>query len=175
MAFGGFRQGSASDEDGQECPLSGVFPVRDYRNPADPTAEPAPSLMPTSSSITKVLSTVLGLGLMVVGTWYILWLIGRIWWGMGHPLEAQQIVEQWAQVLGADEMKLSIPAMNDQQGPQTIGMGKLAAGVALGMGHLAMAYMASMLIAAGSRVVTYASSDREAIKRLIQEAFPNRT
>jgi hypothetical protein len=148
--------------------------MRDYRNPAEGGVDPTANLLPSSSSVSKVLSTLFGIGLMIVGTWYILWLIGRIWWGMAHPLEAQTIVAQWAEVLGAEELKLTIPALQEGQQSQTLGIGKLAAGVGLGMGHLAVAYLAALLINAGSRVLTYASSDREAIKRLIKEAFPDR-
>lgn len=148
--------------------------MQEYRNPSEAGADPAANLIPSSSSVSKVLSTLFGIGLMIVGAWYILWLIGRIWWGMAHPLEAQTIVSQWAEVLGAEELKITIPSMQEGQPTQTLGIGKLAAGAGLGIAHLAMAYLAALLINAGSRVLTYASSDREAIKRLIREAFPDR-
>lgn len=116
------------------------------------------------SSVARLMAMGLGIIAIVIG----LYCSAKVFFGihdvLTNPEGFQAIYQQWVEAVGGEELSVQI---DDDQFP----VANLVAILVLGLGSLALAWIAIGIMITGARIVSWTSSDREAIKKILRHTF----
>jgi hypothetical protein len=114
--------------------------------------------------VARLIATGLGIITIVVG----LYCSTRIFFGilgvLNSPEGFQAVYQQWVNAVGGKELDIRI-----DEDPFPVA--NLVAILVLGVGSLVLAWIALAIMLTGAKIVTWTSSDRQAIKKILKEAF----
>lgn len=112
----------------------------------------------------RILATVLGMILMVIGLIYVSKLFYGIYNALQDPEAFGPLLEQWAQVMGGEDLSLITPQ-------KEYDVSRLVAIVVLGGGAYVLIRLALGLLTAGAKIISITAGDRAAVKKILTTAF----
>ena len=130
----------------------------------DPEEAKSPITLEDVMTVLRLLAAAMGIVVVVIGVLFAMKMFYAIFAALQAPKDVQPLLEQWISVLGKDELDLTI-------GKDTLPLARILATVVLGGGAVVLTWIAMGLIVTGAKVVSWTTSDREAIKRILRDAF----
>ncbi len=132
--------------------------------------------LPSTAKILEVmgvwirgLCSLAGLVVLAVGLYLAVRVFYNVYDVAMHPERSAQLVDQWAQVLGAESLKIQIAP------DQTVDFGRLAGmGVLISSAFL-MGILSCTMMITGARIVCWTTSDRQAVKAIVEYAIERRS
>jgi len=124
-----------------------------------------PSIGSMLESAGRMGATALGVLAIVIGLICVLNIFNGIFDTLKDPGRVEPIVEQWTETLGGDELDISFSDTEDYP------VARVLAIVLLGVGACVLAQLALMIVVCGAKIISFASSDRKAVKKILQHAF----
>jgi hypothetical protein len=121
--------------------------------------------LPSFSQLIRGVGALLGLTMILLGVLYGIRIFGWIADALQNPQEFSDLVTQWELTITGGE------PFNWVAGGETIPASKLCAVLVLGGGCLALIKIALLFLTEGSKAVSYTLGDKEAIKRILVNAF----
>lgn len=112
----------------------------------------------------RLCASMVGVVAVVAGLWLALDLFGAIYRGLNSPENFQPVLKQWSEVLGGDKLTVKVA---DQSYP----LASLAAAVVVGVGCFLLTWLSLGVMLTGAKIISWTSSDREAIRRILQYAL----
>lgn len=112
----------------------------------------------------RLVATVLGLVVIVVGLWCAVKVFGALFQGLTRPQAFSQIFEAWVALLGGDKLTIKIEVTEVPLAP-------LLASLILVAGAFLLTWLALGIMLTGAKIVSWTSGDREAVKRVLQYAL----
>lgn len=116
------------------------------------------------ASLARLMATGLGIIAIFIG----LYCSAKVFFGihdvLTKPEGFQAIYQQWVEAVGGEDLSVQI---GDDQFP----MANLVAIFVLGLGSLVLAWIAIGIMLTGAKIVSWTSSDREAIKKILRYTF----
>jgi CelD/BcsL family acetyltransferase involved in cellulose biosynthesis len=112
----------------------------------------------------RMCASVVGIVAVVAGLWLAVDLFSTIYGALRAPEAVRPLLEHWAETLGGDKLTIKVA---DQRYP----LGTLAAAIVVGVGCCVLAWLALGVMLGGAKIIALTSSDREAIRRILQHAF----
>jgi len=117
----------------------------------------------------RALCSMAGLLVLAVGLYLAVRVFYNVYDVAMHPERSQELVGQWAQVLGAESLKIQIAP------EQTLDFGRLAGmGVLISSAFL-MGILSCTMMITGARIVCWTTSDRQAVKAIVEYAIERRS
>ena len=114
----------------------------------------------------RAAGAVIGLITMGVGLTYTLKLLALILDALKHPEKVERLLTMWQDALGGEQLDLIVQDVSVHTGP-------LLAIAVLGGLTLLLPKISIALITAGAKVLAETLGDREAVKKLLTQAFGN--
>ncbi len=112
----------------------------------------------------RLIATGLGILAIVIGLYCSTKIFFGIYDVLRNPEGFQAIHGQWIEAVGGKELSVQI---NGDEYP----VANLVAILVLGLGALVLAWIAIAVMVTGAKIVSWTSSDREAIKKILAHAF----
>jgi hypothetical protein len=112
----------------------------------------------------RLCANVVGLVAVVAGLWLAIDLFNAIRHALNTPENVRPLLDQWATTLGGDKLTIKVA---DKSYP----LASLAATIVLGAGCCVLTWLAIGVMMGGAKIISWTSSDREAIRRILQYAF----
>jgi hypothetical protein len=125
--------------------------------------EPAPISL---ESIARLFASTVGIIAIVIGLWLALKLFGAVAEGLQSPDAYKETFQQWTALLGGDRLKIKV-------GDQELALGPTAALGAVSIGLMLLTWLTLGVMLTGAKIVSWTSTDREAVKRVLQHALGN--
>jgi hypothetical protein len=132
----------------------------DYRD-GDGSAESTVRLW---ASGLRVAGTVLGIIIIIVGLVFAIMLFEQIYSTLKSPEGFDGAVRQWIPVVGGEDVEVEVEG-------RPVPVARLMAIVILGGGTVLLVWIAMGFMLTGARIVSWTTSDREAIKKILKYAF----
>lgn len=134
------------------------------RNPTN-SAEPAgePSLFSPDAAM-RLAASAVGIAAILVGLWFAIKLFGAIAEGLQSPEAYRESIQQWTTLVGGEGLKVKV-------GEQEFALAPAIALAAIGMGLVLLTWLSLGVMLTGARIVSWSSGEREAVKRILQEAL----
>jgi len=114
--------------------------------------------------ILRLLAAGLGVAAVAIGLFFAVKVFCAVFATLQEPEHFRPLLEEWTTVLGKEDLDLVI-------GEDTLPLARILATLVLGGGTVALTWIALGLVGAGAKVVSWTTSDREAIKRILRETF----
>lgn len=132
--------------------------------------------LPSTAKILEVmgvwirgLCSLAGLVVLAVGLYLAVRVFYNVYDVAMHPERSAQLVDQWAQVLGAESLKIQIAP------DQTLDFGRLAGMGVLTSSAFLMGILSCTMMITGARIVCWTTSDRQAVKAIVEYAIERRS
>ncbi|HVX14348.1 MAG TPA: hypothetical protein VHC22_24390 [Pirellulales bacterium] len=138
--------------------------MRGIDEPQPAGDQPGASIAAAMETLPRMCASLVGIVAVVAGLWLAVDLFNSIYNALHTPENARPLLDHWADTLGGDKLTIKVA---DQQYP----LASLAATIVLGVGYCVLAWLALGVMMAGAKIVSWTSSDREAIRRILQYAF----
>ncbi|HEV3339998.1 MAG TPA: hypothetical protein VG125_06565 [Pirellulales bacterium] len=129
--------------------------------PVQEEAQPIASLWET---LPRACANLVGVVAVVTGLWLAIDLFGAIYRGLNSPENVRPLLQHWAETLGGDKLTVQVA---DQRYP----LASLVATVVVGVGCCLLTWLAMGVMLTGAKIISWTSSDREAIRRILQHAL----
>jgi hypothetical protein len=133
-------------------------------NSAPPGDQPGPSFAGAMEALPRLCANVVGMAAILAGLWLALDLFNAIYHGLNTPENVRPLLQQWAETLGGDKLTIKVA---DSSYP----LASLVATIVVGAGCCLLTWLALGMMLAGAKIISFTSSDREAIRRILQHAF----
>src|SRR3569623_36080 len=147
------------------CVLSGGAGVS--RDPLSSVGGAGIESAPISlESIARLFASTVGIIAIVIGLWLALKLFGAVAEGLQSPDAYKETFQQWTALLGGDRLKIKV-------GDQELARGPTAALGAVSIGLMVLTWLTLGVMLTGAKIVSWTSTDREAVKRVLQHALGN--
>ncbi len=117
-------------------------------------------------SIARLFASTVGIIAIVIGLWLALKLFGAVAEGLQSPDSYKETFQQWTALLGGDRLKIKV-------GDQEFALGPMAALGAVSIGLMVLTWLTLGVMLTGAKIVSWTSTDREAVKRVLQHALGN--
>ena len=130
----------------------------------DSQPSPATQTIANLQEFFRLVATVLGLAMMVIGLCFALKLFGEVNASLGQPGQFAEPIAKWEQALGGKELDV-------KAGDTTLRVSRILAIAALGGSVLVLIHVAVAFVYAGARIVSWTATDRQAIRRIILQAI----
>jgi hypothetical protein len=121
----------------------------------------------TVASAARLLTTGLGIAIVIAGLYCAIKVFFAIFVILNAPEQFQPLYRQWVDVIGGDALSVPIDG-------KPFPLANLAAVLVLGLGVMVLAWIALAIMLTGAKIVSWTTSDREAIKRILNHAFGSR-
>lgn len=118
----------------------------------------------SSAQWIRVVASTVGMVVMVIGVVFAVRLFGLIVQVLRHPAGFQARLEEWVAVVGGEQLDVLV-------GGGSFPAARMVALSVLGGGAVVLAQMAMGLISVGGKTVSSTLSERDAIKRILVDAF----
>jgi hypothetical protein len=115
-------------------------------------------------TLPKACANLVGVVAVVTGLWLAIDLFGAIYRGLNSPENVRPLLEHWADTLGGEKLTVQVA---DQRYP----LASLVATVVVGAGCCVLTWLAMGVMLTGAKIISWTSSDREAIRRILQQAL----
>jgi hypothetical protein len=112
----------------------------------------------------RVVATMLGFVVILVGLWMVLKIFGAVYDGVTAPQGLAPTFAAWTETVGGDKLKLTVNGSEIHLAP-------VLAAAMLGGGSLVLAWLSMGVMLTGGKIISWTSGDREAVKRILQHAF----
>ena len=129
--------------------------------------QPGPLSTSTSRALLnklRLIAAVLGIVLIIIGLIYAVKMFSAIYTALQNPEDVQPLIDRWTAAIGASGLSFTI-------GENTYNIAKPFVVIILGIGSVVLAHIAIGLVIAGAKVISWTTSDREAVKRILTHAF----
>ena len=133
-------------------------------NPAPLGDQPGLSIAGSLELLPRLCANVVGVVAIVAGLWLAIDLFNAIYHGLNAPENVRPLLVQWAETLGGDKLTIKV-------GEQRYPLASLAATIIVGAGCCVLTWLAIGVMLPGAKIISWTSSDREAIRRILQHAF----
>ncbi|MCP4638788.1 MAG: hypothetical protein GY851_00070 [bacterium] len=110
----------------------------------------------------RMIATVIGLGLIVMGALSVIRITGAAFNVLSDPQGIEQLVAQWYDIIGGDELVVEYPDGG-------FSPGRFLAVAVLGGGTFLLAILCMTLMTTGARIISITTGEKEAMKRLAVE------
>lgn len=117
-------------------------------------------------SIARLFASTVGIIAILLGLWLALKLFGAVAEGLQSPDAYKETFQQWTALLGGDRMKVKV-------GDQELALGPTVALGAVSIGLMVLTWLTLGIMLTGAKIVSWTSTDREAVKRVLQHALGN--
>jgi hypothetical protein len=129
----------------------------------DLAPEPAgPSLM----TLARICGTGLGFIILLVGMWAVLRVFLTLLGHFAHPEQMTAGLAAWSQAMA------NVEAGGEING-QKVDLKGIVVVASYWLGWIVLSWLAVSLLYAGARIIHWTTSDQEAVKRILTEAFGN--
>lgn len=126
--------------------------------------QPPVSLASAIEMLPRLCANIVGIVAIVAGLWLTIDLFGAIHRGLTGPEDARPLLKQWAETLGGDKLTVKVA---DQSYP----LAPSLAIVVVGAGCCVLTWLALGIMLAGAKIITWTSSEREAVRKILQHAL----
>jgi hypothetical protein len=123
-----------------------------------------PSIASFLEALPRACANVVGVIAVVTGLWLAIDLFGAIYRGLNSPENVRPLLNHWAETLGGEKLTVKVA---DQSYP----LASLAAVIVVGIGCCVLTWLSMGVMLTGAKIITWTSSDREAIRRILQHAL----
>jgi len=137
---------------------------RDYEREGESSAL-SPEL---PASLARLFATGLGIIAILIGLWCSTKLFYSIYDILTGPEGFEGVVQKWAEAVGGDDLTIQIEETR-------IPTANLAAVLVLGAGGFLLAWLAIAIMLTGAKIVSWTSSEREAVKRILEHVLGPRS
>jgi hypothetical protein len=131
---------------------------------APPGDQPSVSIVGSLEMLPRLCANVIGVVAVVAGLWLAIDLFNAIYHGLNAPENVRPLLDQWGATLGGDKLTVKVA---DKSYP----LASLAATIIVGAGCGVLTWLAIGVMLTGAKIIAWTSSDREAIRRILQYAF----
>lgn len=135
---------------------------RDLNQPAATSLSEPAAFSPDAA--VRLCASAVGIVTILVGLWLAIKLFGAIAEGLQSPDAYRETIEQWTALAGGDAFKVKF---EDQE----IVLAPAAALVVIGLGLALLTWISLGVMLTGAKIVSWSSSDREAVRRVLQHAL----
>lgn len=125
-------------------------------------ADPLPGLVDGG---VRLVVTILGIIVILVGLWLAIKIFGAIYSAATGPEAFAPTIKQWTEAVGGEKLKLTYTGGELQLAP-------VLAILFLGGSGFLLTWLAMGIMLTGAKIIAWTSGEREAIKRILQQAFP---
>lgn len=126
--------------------------------------QPSLSFASSLELLPRLCANVVGVVAVVAGLWLAIDLFNAIYHGLNAPENVRPLLEQWATTLGGEKLTIKVA---DQKYP----LASLSATIVVGAGCCVLTWLAIGVMLTGAKIISWTSSDREAIRRILQYAL----
>lgn len=112
----------------------------------------------------RLAASAVGIVTIVVGLWFAIKLFGAIAEGLQSPEAYRDSIQQWTALVGGEGLKVKL-------GEQEFALGPVIALAAIGLGLVLLTWLSLGIMLTGAKIVSWSSGEREAVKRILQQAF----
>ncbi|HET6880142.1 MAG TPA: hypothetical protein VFI31_08305 [Pirellulales bacterium] len=126
--------------------------------------QPPVSIAAAFETLPRLCANIVGVVAVVAGLWLAIELFNAIRQALSGPENVRPLVAQWAEMLGGEKLTIKVA---DERYP----LASLFATVVLGAGCCVLTWLAMGVMLTGAKIISMTSSDREAIRRILQHAF----
>ena len=134
-------------------------------NPTNPAGEPLQEPAPFSpDAAMRLAASAVGIVVILVGLWLAIRLFGAVAEGLQSPEAHRETLRQWAAVVGDKGIKIKV-------GEQEFDLAPAIALAAVGLGLVLLTWLSLGVMLTGAKIVSFASGEREAVKRVLQHAL----
>ncbi|HWB10953.1 MAG TPA: hypothetical protein VG826_17125 [Pirellulales bacterium] len=123
-----------------------------------------PSAASLLETVARACANLVGVIAVVAGLWLAMDLFGAVYRGLNSPENVRPLLQQWAETLGGEKLTVKI-------GEERYPLASLVAVLVVGAGCCVLAWLAMGVMLTGAKIITWTSSDREAIRRILQHAL----
>jgi hypothetical protein len=116
------------------------------------------------ASAARLITTGLGIVVVVIGLFCAMKVFFGIYAVLNSPQQFQPVYQQWVELIGGEALSVPIDG-------KPFPLANLAAVLVLGLGALVLAWIALAIMLTGAKIVSWTTSDREAIKKILKHAF----
>ena len=134
--------------------------MRDYRQENMANSFNAQSLL----QIVRVAGSVVGVVTIIIGLTFATRTFASVYAALRAPEDFKEHIGKWIATVGGDQLNLVISG-------KSFPCANIFAIVVLGAGATILAWISMGLIVAGAKAISWTSSDREAIKRILEHAL----
>jgi CelD/BcsL family acetyltransferase involved in cellulose biosynthesis len=124
----------------------------------------APSVASLGETFARACANLVGVIAVVAGLWLAIDLFSAIYRGLNSPENVRPLLQNWAETLGGEKLTVKV---GDERYP----LAALVATVVVGAGCCVLTWLAMGVMLTGAKIITWTSSDREAIRRILQHAL----
>lgn len=117
------------------------------------------------SELVRIAGSFVGIIIVIVGLVCMVMIIGAFRDALSNPQGLEGAVTQWFNLIDGNNLTL------DFGGEEEIHAGRLLAMLMMGICALVLARLSIALMTSGAKVIMITSGDKEAVKRVLKEAF----
>jgi len=122
------------------------------------------SMTQSLSELVRIAGTFVGIIILVAGLVCMVMVIGAFRDALANPQGLEGAVEQWADLIQAEDVVFVF-------GENETHAGRFLATLMMGICALVLARLCIALMTSGAKVISITSGDKEAVKRVLKEAF----
>jgi hypothetical protein len=124
----------------------------------------ATSVGESVAQLARIGTSVFGIVIIIVGLTMVLKIFGSIHDILVEPEAVDDLIGRWAKAMGGGDAPIKIEGTE-------VNLGRFAATIFLGMGGYVLSRIALSIMQSGARIVQMTTGDKEAVKRIIQQAL----
>ena len=114
---------------------------------------------------TRLAGALVGLGVVVVGAWLAAHLFYAIFAAVTDPAGSGKIFQEWTKAVGGEDLRIKI---DDRL---SIPTAHILAAVVIGGALLVLSSLATGMMTAGARIISYCAGEQEAVRRILKHAL----
>ncbi len=122
------------------------------------------SLLEKTGIAVRLLATSLGILAIIIGLMYAGRTFNLIYNAIKHPQTFQVLFDQWVLIIGGSKLDLTLFG-------EAYPVARIITVFVLGGGSLILVWLSIGIMMAGAKIVSWTSSEREAIKRILTYTF----
>ena len=119
----------------------------------------------TVHSLSRLLATVLGIVLIIVGAFFAIKLFEAIYSSVLKPGGMTEMVNQWTTLIGGED------AIDIQFGENEIKGARIVSIIIVGAAAALLAWLSLGITLAGAKIISWTAGDRRAVKKILKYAF----
>jgi hypothetical protein len=129
--------------------------------PSDPNLATSPFSLEGGG---RLAATCLGIVVILVGLWATLKVFGALYEGVRSPQESAELFRQWGDTVGGEKLTIDVNG-------NKLALAPFLAVSVIGGGTFLLCWLALGMMVAGAKIISWASGDREAIKKILRHAL----
>ena len=123
--------------------------------------------METLHSLSRLLATLVGIVLIILGSVYAVKLFEAIYASIRNPAQMTGLVDHWTAMVGGED------AIDIKFADTHVKGARVLAIIIVGAAAVLLAWLSLGITLAGARIISWTAGDRQAVKKILKAAFGN--